>query len=102
MLSPARISASWLLIQRRTDEPGVHGQNGVIRHLAGVPPQRNAFNTRQHVNVQVEHGLACCRFIELLDQHTFGAKSLAGSARDLLHRCHQWREVCRISVEKIA
>ena len=55
------------------------GELRLVGHDAGMGLELRALFARDDVDVEVEHGLAGCRAVELLDQHAVGADRLAGS-----------------------
>ena len=61
-----------------------------------------ALFARDDVDVEVEHGLAGGRAVELRDQHAVGAHRLLDLGLELLHHGHQLGERLRRHVEQVA
>src|SRR5829696_3650294 len=64
--------------------------------------ERNAIMARDHMNVEVEDGLARRRLVELHDENAAGAKCSLYGASHLLCGGHHSANVGWCSIEKIA
>src|SRR3990170_6571045 len=73
MTSPVEIGS---VFERLPDLLGGGGELGLIGHSASMGLERLARFARDDVDMEVEHGLAGRRAVELLDQHAFGAHGL--------------------------
>jgi len=62
---------------------------------------RDALFDRHDVEMEVEHGLAGGRAVELLDQHSVGAHGLLDLGCELLHHSHELGERLRLDVEQV-
>lgn len=77
-------------------------QHLTIGHYAGMRLQRLAFLARNDVEMQVEHGLASRRFVELGDEHAIRIEGLLGSHCEFLHHGDGSCQHFRVGIEQIA
>ena len=81
---------------------GGGGELRLVGHDAGVRLQLRALFARDDVDVEVEHGLARCRAVELRDQHAVSAYCFLDRRAQLLHHGHQFGEPLWRHVEQVA